>query len=60
MRLSRVLFLLFDLSVRGSSTIDGNVATNAGGTEVIRYGMSSLVCVGIRSCIGGWYGAELD
>ena len=34
------LFMPLDLGARGSCNIGGNVATNAGGTEVIRYGMT--------------------
>src|SRR6478672_463530 len=33
------LFFPLDLGARGSCTIGGNVATNAGGSNVIRYGM---------------------
>ena len=33
------LLLPLDLGARGSATVGGNVATNAGGNRVIRYGM---------------------
>ena len=42
------LFLPLDLGARGSCTIGGNVATNAGGTEVIRYGMTRSIVLGLE------------
>ena len=42
--------LLFplDLGARGSCTIGGNVATNAGGINVLRYGMVRNLVVGLE------------
>ncbi len=42
--------LLFplDLGARGSCTIGGNVATNAGGNRVIRYGMTRQLVLGLE------------
>lgn len=37
-----------DLGARGSCTIGGNIATNAGGNEVIRYGMTREQVLGIE------------
>ena len=42
------LFMPLDLGARGSCTIGGNVATNAGGTEVIRYGMTRSIVLGLE------------
>ena len=42
----RELFLPLDLGARGSCNIGGNLATNAGGTEVIRYGMTRSMVLG--------------
>jgi len=42
------LFMPLDLSARGSCNIGGNVATNAGGTEVIRYGMTRSLVLGLE------------
>ena len=42
-------FLLpLDLGARGSCLIGGNIATNAGGNRVIRYGMSRAMVLGIE------------
>lgn len=45
--------LLFplDLGARGSCTIGGNVATNAGGTQVIRYGMARDQVLGLEAVL---------
>jgi FAD/FMN-containing dehydrogenase len=42
--------LLFPLSLaaEGSCTIGGNVATNAGGTQVLRYGNARELCLGLE------------
>ncbi|MFI4928154.1 MAG: FAD-binding oxidoreductase, partial [Burkholderiales bacterium] len=42
--------LLFPLSLaaEGSSTIGGNLATNAGGTQVLRYGNTRELCLGLE------------
>jgi len=41
------LMFPLDLGARGSATIGGNIATNAGGNSVIRYGM-------MRDQVLGW------
>ena len=43
------LFMPLDLGARGSCNIGGNVATNAGGTEVIRYGMTRSLVLGLEA-----------
>lgn len=45
--------LLFplDLGARGSCTIGGNVATNAGGINVIRYGMMRALVLGLEAVL---------
>ncbi|MBM3376538.1 MAG: FAD-binding oxidoreductase [Betaproteobacteria bacterium] len=42
--------LLFPLSLpsRGTATIGGNLATNAGGTAVLRYGNARALCLGLE------------
>ena len=42
--------LLFALSLaaEGSCTIGGNLATNAGGTQVLRYGNARELCLGLE------------
>lgn len=42
--------LLFALSLaaEGSATIGGNLATNAGGTQVLRYGNARELCLGLE------------
>ncbi|RZI86348.1 MAG: FAD-binding oxidoreductase [Rubrivivax sp.] len=42
--------LLFPLSLaaQGSCTIGGNLATNAGGTQVLRYGTARELCLGLE------------
>ena len=45
------LFLPLDLGARGSCHIGGNVATNAGGTEVIRYGMTRSLVLGLEAVL---------
>jgi len=45
--------LLFplDLGARGSCTVGGNVATNAGGTAVIRFGMMRALVLGLEAVL---------
>ena len=45
------LFMPLDLGARGSCQIGGNVATNAGGTEVIRYGMTRALVLGLEAVL---------
>ncbi len=42
--------LLFPLSLaaEGSCTIGGNLATNAGGTQVLRFGNARELCLGLE------------
>lgn len=40
--------LALDLGARGSCTIGGNVATNAGGNQVIQYGMARSLILGLE------------
>jgi FAD/FMN-containing dehydrogenase len=42
--------LLFPLSLaaEGSCTVGGNLATNAGGTQVLRYGNARTLCLGLE------------
>lgn len=52
---------LFPLSLaaEGSCTIGGNLATNAGGTQVLRYGNTRELCLGVEVvCADGqiWHG----
>ncbi len=42
------LLLPLDLGARGSATIGGNVATNAGGNMVLRYGMMRDMVLGLE------------
>jgi len=42
------LFLPLDLGARGSCTIGRNLATNAGGVNVIRYGMARATVLGLE------------
>ncbi|OUU35414.1 MAG: oxidoreductase [Cellvibrionales bacterium TMED49] len=46
--LQHSLVLPLDLAARGSCSIGGNLATNAGGTEVIRYGMTRSLVLGLE------------
>ena len=45
--------MLFPLSLasEGTATIGGNLATNAGGTQVLRYGNSRELCLGIEAVL---------
>lgn len=45
------LYFPLDLGGRGSCTIGGNVATNAGGIEVIRYGMMREQVLGLEAVL---------
>ena len=42
------LLLPLDLGARGTATVGGNVATNAGGNMVIRYGMMREMLLGLE------------
>ncbi len=43
----RLMFPL-SLAAEGSCTIGGNLATNAGGTQVLRYGNTRALCLGLE------------
>jgi FAD/FMN-containing dehydrogenase len=45
------LMLGLDLGARGSCTVGGNVATNAGGNQVIRYGMAREAVLGLEAVL---------
>ncbi|MGJ8562348.1 MAG: FAD-binding oxidoreductase [Alphaproteobacteria bacterium] len=45
------LFLPLDLGARGSCTIGGNLATNAGGVNVLRYGMARAMVLGLEAVL---------
>jgi FAD/FMN-containing dehydrogenase len=45
------LFFPLDLGARGSCTIGGNLATNAGGNRVIRYGMMRDQVLGLETVL---------
>lgn len=45
------MFLPLDLGARGSCTIGGNLATNAGGINVIRYGMARALVLGLEAVL---------
>lgn len=45
------LTLPLDLGARGSCTIGGNIATNAGGVNVIRYGMTRQQVLGLEAVL---------
>jgi len=42
------LFFPLSLAAEGSCTIGGNLATNAGGTQVVRYGNTRELCLGLE------------
>jgi FAD/FMN-containing dehydrogenase len=44
----RGLWLPLSLAAEGSCTIGGNLATNAGGTQVLRYGNARDLCLGLE------------
>ena len=45
---SRGLLFALSLAAEGSCTIGGNLATNAGGTQVLRYGNARELCLGLE------------
>ena len=45
------LLLPLDLGARGSATLGGNAATNAGGNQVIRYGMARQSILGLEAVL---------
>jgi len=45
------LMLPLDLGARGSCTLGGNVATNAGGNRVIRFGMTRDLVLGLEAVL---------
>jgi FAD/FMN-containing dehydrogenase len=45
------LYFPLDLGARGSCTVGGNAATNAGGTNVIRYGMMRALILGLEAVL---------
>ncbi len=55
--------LLFPLSMasEGSCTIGGNLATNAGGTQVLRHGTARALCLGLEAVTAQgevWHGLQ--
>ena len=47
------LLLPLSLAAEGSCTIGGNLATNAGGTQVLRYGNARALCLGLEVVTAG-------
>jgi FAD/FMN-containing dehydrogenase len=45
------LFFALDIGSRGSCTIGGNLATNAGGNRVLRYGMARELVLGLEAVL---------
>ncbi|MGH8138827.1 MAG: FAD-binding oxidoreductase [Steroidobacteraceae bacterium] len=45
------LMFPLDLGARGSATIGGNIATNAGGMRVLRYGMMRNLVLGVEAVL---------
>jgi hypothetical protein len=45
------LYFALDLGARGGCTIGGNLATNAGGNRVIRYGMTRDLTLGLEAVL---------
>lgn len=45
------LYFPLDLGARGSCTVGGNIATNAGGVTVIRYGMMRAQVLGLEAVL---------
>lgn len=45
------LIFALDLTVRGTATIGGNIAANAGGNQVIRYGMAREQILGLEAVL---------
>jgi FAD/FMN-containing dehydrogenase len=53
------LLLPLSMAAEGSCTIGGNLATNAGGTQVLRYGNARALCLGLEAVTAGgdiWHG----
>ncbi len=48
---SAELMFPLDLGSRGSATIGGNIATNAGGNRVVRYGMTREMVLGLEAVL---------
>ncbi|MDQ1182921.1 FAD-binding oxidoreductase [Agrobacterium larrymoorei] len=48
---ARGLFFGVDIGARGTSTVGGNVATNAGGIRVLRYGMYRSQVLGLEAVL---------
>jgi FAD/FMN-containing dehydrogenase len=48
-----------DLGARGTCTIGGNIATNAGGNQVLRYGMARRNTLGLEVVLADWHGGAL-
>ncbi len=48
---SEGLYFPLDLGARGSCTLGGNVATNAGGINVLRYGMTRNLVLGLETVL---------
>ena len=48
---ARGLHFPLDLGARGSCTVGGNIATNAGGVTVLRYGMMREVTLGLEAVL---------
>ncbi len=46
---SHGLMFALSLAAEGSCTIGGNLATNAGGTQVLRYGNARELCLGLEA-----------
>jgi FAD/FMN-containing dehydrogenase len=47
------LLLPLSLAAEGSCTLGGNLATNAGGTQVLRYGNARELCLGLEVVTAG-------
>ncbi len=47
------LYFPLNLAAKGSCTIGGNLATNAGGLNVVRYGTTRNLCLGIEVVLMG-------
>jgi FAD/FMN-containing dehydrogenase len=45
------LMFPLDMGSRGSATIGGNIATNAGGNRVVRYGMTREMVLGVEAVL---------
>ncbi len=56
----RISCFLSALASEGSCTIGGNIATNAGGTHVLRYGMTRALVLGLEVVSGQRHGAGHD